>query len=129
MTIHLEKIDEILAVDDTVRYVAFVDSKGNVIASKIKKNVTDIGENEEEMYMVDLCITKSMLDIFDSSFGKTISLYTTREKTRQLIYYHGNLIIYVSPAHQTRMRKRWQRFQVRWDDWSGRRLLHVKFVA
>lgn len=94
--LHLEKIGKILAVDDTVCYVAVVDSKGNIIASKIKENVTDIGENEEEMYRTDLCITKQMLDIFDSSFGKTISLYTTREKTRQLIYYHDDLIIYVT---------------------------------
>lgn len=92
----LEKIDEILSVDDVVWYVAVIDTVGNVIASRLKKNTNNIIESEEELYMTDLRITKSMLDIFDDSFGRTIWLQTKREKTRQLIYYRDNVIIYVT---------------------------------
>jgi len=94
--INLEKIDEILAVDDAVRYIAIVDSKGNVIASQLKKNTTNVIEDEDQLYLLDLRITKQMLDVFDNSFGKTISLQTRREKTRQLIFYHDRLIIYIT---------------------------------
>lgn len=101
----LEMIDEILSIDDVVWYVAIIDSMGNVITSKLKKNTNNVIEDEEEMYMVDLRITKSMLDIFDSSFGKTISLQTKREKTRQMIYYHDNLIIYITCDPRTDNKK------------------------
>ncbi|KAG2478597.1 MAG: hypothetical protein NPMRTH1_400005 [Nitrosopumilales archaeon] len=94
--INLEKMDEILAVDDVVRYVSIVDSKGNTINSRMKKNSTDISQDEEREYAMDLCITKQMLDVFNGPFGRTISLQTTREKTRQLIYYHDYLIIYIT---------------------------------
>lgn len=92
----LELIDEILMIDDVVQYIAIIDSVGNVIASKLKKNTNNVIEDEEELYLIDLCITKKMLDVFDSSFGRTISLQTRREKTRQLIYYHDYLIVYIT---------------------------------
>lgn len=103
--LHLEMIDEILAIDDVVWYIAIIDSIGNVISSKLKKNTNNVIEDQEEMYMVDLRITKSMLDIFDSSFGKTISLQIKREKTRQMIYYHDNLIIYITCDPKTDNKK------------------------
>ena len=93
---NFEKLDEILAVDEVVRYVSIVDLKGNTIASKIKKNAMNVSKDEERKYTMDLCITKQMLDIFNGPFGRTISMQIIREKTYQLIYYHDSLIIYVT---------------------------------
>jgi len=94
--INLEKMDEILAVDDAVRYIAIVDSKGNVVASQLKKNTNNAIEEKDELNRLDLHITKQMLDVYDDSFGRTISVQARREKINQLIFYHDYLIIYIT---------------------------------
>ena len=94
--IRLEKTDEIIAVDDAVRYVAIVDSKGNVVASQLKKNTNNTIEEKDELNLLDLRITKQMLDVYDDSFGRAISLQTRRKKINQLVYYHDYFIIYIT---------------------------------
>ena len=94
--INLEKMDEILAVDGTVQYIAIVDSKGNVIASQQKKHTNNVIEEKDELNLLDLRITKQMLDVYDDSFGRAISLQARREKINQLVFYHDYLIIYIT---------------------------------
>ena len=94
--INLEKMDEVLAVDDAVRYIAIVGSKGNVIASQLKKNTNNTIEERDELNLLDLRITKQMLDVYDDSFGSTISLQVRREKINQLVFYHDYFIIYIT---------------------------------
>lgn len=96
---NLEKLDEILAVDEGIRYVALIDSKGNLITSKSKPTVSQIIIDVNAEYVLDLCITKQMMDIFNTQFGKPLSMLIRRENTKQLIYYHDYMIIYVSCEH------------------------------
>lgn len=91
-----KKLDEILEADNDIRYVSIVDSKGNIIDSRMNESFTRKKQDEEEEYMMDLQITKKMLDVFNGPFGRTILLQTIREKTWQLIYYHDFLIIYIA---------------------------------
>ncbi|MCH7648333.1 MAG: hypothetical protein IIA83_06985 [Thaumarchaeota archaeon] len=103
--INLEKMDEILAVDDVIQHIAIVDSKGNIIHSKSKNNAKNTIKDETGLYPMDLSITKQMLDVYDYSLGKTISLQTRREKINQLVYYHDYLIIYISCDAKTDNKK------------------------
>lgn len=93
---NLKKLDKILGVDNNIRYVSIIDSKGNIIDSRMNKSLTRKRQDEEEEYRMDLQITKKMLDLFNEPFGRTILLQTMREKTWQLIYYHDFLIIYIA---------------------------------
>ncbi len=92
---NVKKIDEILALDDMVRYVGIIDLQGNIITSKIK-NSREITYDNNEFFWADLCIVKKILDVADDSFGKTVSIQTIREKLCQLIYYCDNMIVYVT---------------------------------
>ncbi len=62
-------MDKILAVDDTVRYIGIIDSDGNIRSSKSKNEEI---KPAQEMFRTDLRIMKNVLDVSDSSFGKTI---------------------------------------------------------
>lgn len=91
---NLEKINEIFAVDDMVRYVGIIDSKGNVIDHKMKKSMLD--NDDEETYRMDVMIMRQMLEMFDQSQGRIITIQTIREKANQLVYYRDYLTIYVT---------------------------------
>ena len=92
--INLEVLDNILALDDDILYLAIMDSRGNIIANRVKEGTTN--EYEQELLRIDLYIVKQMLDLYDNSFGKTISMQTRREKLSQLVFYHDYMIIYVA---------------------------------
>ena len=91
---NFEKLDEILGLEDAIHYVGIMDSMGNIITNKIKKGITT--EHDEEMYRMDLLIIKNMLDIYNPSFGKTLTVQTVREKITQLVFYHDYMIIYIA---------------------------------
>ncbi|MGI0072862.1 MAG: hypothetical protein ACREA3_03505, partial [Nitrosotalea sp.] len=94
LMLHLEKIDNILASDKAIRYVGIIDSTGNIVASKSRGggSVTD----KDEIFRFDLRILKSVLDVENDIHGKTTCCITTREKIEQLVWYHDDLIIYVT---------------------------------
>lgn len=55
-------------------------------------SVTD----KDEIFRFDLRILKSVLDVENDIHGKTTCCITTREKIEQLVWYHDDLIIYVT---------------------------------
>lgn len=91
--LRFDVIDEILAADDMIRYIGIIDSDGNVISNKSKNEEI---KPAQEMFRTDLHIMKNVLDVSDSSFGKTISTQILRERSYQLTYYHDDIIIYIS---------------------------------
>ena len=97
-----EKIsDEILVIDKVMRYVGFTDSDGDIIYSKMKKGKTSLKNLEQEQkFAADLSIIKKIQETFDESLGKITLIHMTREKIHQLIYYVGDLMVYVTCEQQ-----------------------------
>ena len=96
--IDFTKIDDMVSADGAVRYAGILDSKGNLIAGKMRKekSADDTYPREEEVFRVDLCIMKQMPDLEDDAYEKIISVYAKRENIQQLIYYLDNLIVYIT---------------------------------
>ena len=98
VTLNFDKLsDKILSVDDTMRYIGIVDEKGNTIYSKMKEGKKSLKSREEEnKFSAEMHITRQMQQVFDDSLGKITLTHMTRAKLHQLVYYEGNLIIYVT---------------------------------
>ena len=89
--------DEILAIDEVMRYVGFTDLKGSIVYNKMKKGKTSLKNQEQERkFSTDLSTIKKMQGIFDESLGKVTLIHMIREKIHQLIYYVNGLMVYVT---------------------------------
>ena len=103
--LYFEMVEKILEADEKIMYVSLIDSKGNKIMEKFKPQIQESLCNASSEYVLDLCITKQMLDVFNEPFGYPVSVLIKREKTQQFIFYHDSLIIYVICDADTSERK------------------------
>lgn len=57
--------DEILAIDEVMRYVGFTDLKGSIVYNKMKKGKTSLKNQEQERkFSTDLSTIKKMQEMF-----------------------------------------------------------------
>jgi hypothetical protein len=86
---------EILAVDDSMRYVEIMGEEGELISNKMKQTKYNIkDQRKEELLSLDLYNTKQIEQKFNKSLGQIAFTHVAREKVHQLIWYHDNIIIY-----------------------------------
>ena len=89
--------NEVLAIDEAMRYFGITDPEGNIVYNKMKKGKTSLtSPDKESRFAVDLSIVKNIQGVFDEQLGKVISIHMIREKLHQLIYYVGDLVVYVT---------------------------------
>ena len=100
---NFEKIsDEILTIDDAMRYVRFVNEKGGLIFDKVKEGKILLQDQEGlGKFSVDLPIMKKVQTMFDDSLGKARFMYIIRDNVHQLIYYIDSVIIYITCERNT----------------------------
>lgn len=88
-------VENIFVTDKKISCVLLVDSDGRIIKEKFKPQIRESLCIAISEYVLDLRITKRMLDVFDDSFGHSISLMIKRKKSQQIIIYHELKILYV----------------------------------
>lgn len=90
--------DNILGINNQIRYVLIVNAKGSQLYSKMAQGKTNLIKNEDQVTNLssDLHILKQLLKMFDESLGKTTFIHFQREKIHILIFYKGDLIVCVS---------------------------------
>jgi hypothetical protein len=94
--------DEILAINDTMRYVRFIDEKGKLIHDKVKNGKILLQDQEGlGKFSSELPIIKQMQELFDESLGKIRVMHIIRDKVQQFVYYVDNMIIYVTCERNT----------------------------
>jgi len=101
--LNYEKVaDEILTIDDTMRYVRFIDKKGELIYDRVKKDKNLLQDQEGlGRFSSELPIVKQIQELFDESLGKTRFMHIIRDKVHQFIYYVDNIIIYITCERNT----------------------------
>jgi len=86
---------EILAMDDTMRYVEIMGEEGELIINKMKQGKYSVKtQRKEELLSLDLYNTKQIEQKFNKSLGKLGFTHVSRTKVHQLVWYHNNLIVY-----------------------------------
>jgi hypothetical protein len=87
--------EQIFALHDDIRYAAVVDDSGSLIAGGMRKGIDSIvDQNNEELYLAQTALRKSMRQRFDATMGKSRFAYVEREKISILtLYMNKNIVI------------------------------------
>lgn len=87
--------EQIFALHDDIRYAAVVDDSGLLIAGGMRKGIDSIvDQNNEELYLAQTALRKSMRQRFDATMGKSRFAYVERQKISILtLYMNKNTVI------------------------------------
>src|SRR3982750_4784640 len=89
--------EEIFALHDDIRYAGVVDDSGLLIAGGTRKGIDSIvDQNNEELYLAQTALRKSMRQRFDGTMGKARFAYVEREKISILTFYMKKNIVIVT---------------------------------
>lgn len=86
---------EILAVDDSMRYIEIIGEDGELLLNKMKHGKYSVkAQRKEELLSLDLYNTKQIEKKFNKTLGKIAFTHVFRTKVHQLVWYHDDLIVY-----------------------------------
>jgi hypothetical protein len=93
-----EKLCEaIFALHDDIRYAGVIDDTGLLIAGGMRKGIDSVvDQTNEELYLAQTALRKSMRQRFDDSMGKARFAYVEREKISIITYYMNKKILLVT---------------------------------
>lgn len=92
---NFQKLDDIIALDSSIRYVGIIDSRGNTIDRRTREDQRDDPDGEEYLH-IDAIISRQIADLQQEKFGETVSVLTIRKKIYEFILYTDRLIVYVT---------------------------------
>ena len=93
-----EKLCEaIFALHDDIRYAGVIDDTGLLIAGGMRNGIDSVvDQTNEELYLAQTALRKSMRQRFDDSMGKARFAYVEREKISIITYYLHKKIFLVT---------------------------------
>jgi hypothetical protein len=84
----------IFALHDDIRYAGVIDDTGLLVAGGMRKGIDSIvDQTNEELYLAQTALRKSMRQRFDDTMGKARFAYVEREKMSILTFYMDKNII------------------------------------
>ena len=94
---YTELCESIFALHDDIRYAAVVDDTGLQIAGGMRRGIDSIVDQpNEELYLAQTALRKSMRQRFDENMGKARFAYVEREKISILTFYLNKDILIVT---------------------------------
>ncbi|SRR5690554_918979 len=79
---------KVFMLNDDIRYAGVIDSTGTLIAGGMRKGIDSIvSENDEELFLTQTALRKSMRERFDQAMGRARFAYVEREKISVLTFY------------------------------------------
>lgn len=86
---------EILAIDDSMRYVEIIGEDGELLLNKMKQGKYSVkAQRKEELLSLDLYNTKQIERKFNKTLGSVAFTHISRTKVHQLVWYHNDSIVY-----------------------------------
>jgi len=94
---YTELCESIFGLHDDIRYAAVVDDAGLQIAGGMRRGIDSIvDQTNEELYLAQTALRKSMRERFDENMGKARFAYVEREKISILTFYLNKNILIVT---------------------------------
>jgi hypothetical protein len=89
--------ERVFALNDDIRYAGVIDSTGTLIAGGMRKGIDSIvSETDEELFLTQTALRKSMRERFDASMGRARFAYIEREKMSILTFYMADKMLLVT---------------------------------
>ncbi|MEW5840645.1 DUF6659 family protein [Nitrososphaera sp.] len=92
--------DRVFALNDDIRYVAVIDDIGTVVAGGMRKGTDSItNQANDELYLAQTALRKSMRERFDQTMGKARFAYVERDKISILTFFmdSNTLVLTLEP--------------------------------
>ncbi len=92
--------DRVFALNDDVRYAAVIDDMGAVVAGGMRKGIDSItDQGNDELYLAQTALRKSMREKFDTTMGRARFAYVEREKISILTVFMNDhtLVVTLEP--------------------------------
>ncbi|HEU4605024.1 MAG TPA: DUF6659 family protein [Nitrososphaera sp.] len=88
---------QVFALSDGVRYAGVIDDAGGQVAGGMRKGTDSIvTETDEELFLTQTALRKSMRERFDGAMGRARFAYVEREKISILTFYMEDKILLVT---------------------------------
>jgi hypothetical protein len=89
--------NRVFALSDAIRYAGIIDNTGTPIAGGMRKGIDSIvSETDEELFLTQTALRKSMRERFDEAMGRARFAYVEREKISILTFYMEDKILLVT---------------------------------
>jgi hypothetical protein len=89
--------ERVFALNDDIRYAGVIDSTGTLIAGGMRRGIDSIvNETDEELFLTQTALRKSMRERFDASMGRARFAYVEREKMSILTFYMADKMLLVT---------------------------------
>ncbi len=89
--------EQVFALHEDIRYTAVIDDAGSLLAGGMRKGIDSMTEEDnDELYLAQTALRKSMRQRFDNTLGKARFVYVEREKISILTFYLDKNILVVS---------------------------------
>lgn len=89
--------DKVFGLNDDIRYAGIIDNAGTLIAGGMRKGIDSIvTENDEELFLTQTALRKSMRERFDQEMGRARFAYVEREKISILTFYMEDKILLIT---------------------------------
>jgi hypothetical protein len=86
--------DRVFALNDDIRYAGVIDNSGALVAGGMREGINSIvSETDEELFLTQTALRKSMRERFDNSMGRARFAYVEREKVSVLTFYLDDNIL------------------------------------
>lgn len=89
--------EKVFALNDDIRYAGVIDDTGALVAGGMRKGIYSIvSETDEELFLTQTALRRSMRQRFDESMGRARFAYVEREKISILTFYMEDDILLVT---------------------------------
>jgi hypothetical protein len=89
--------NRVFALSDDVRYAGIIDDSGAQVAGGMRNGIDSIvSETEEELFLTQTALRKSMRERFDQTMGRARFAYVERERISILTFYMEDKILLVT---------------------------------
>jgi hypothetical protein len=90
-------VEDILALDPMMRFVAIIDLKGNISEAIMKEGKTSLkSQKEEEHFCKQVAMRRKIRKQFDKSLGPVNYVHIERQKVTQIVTYPRHKTVYVT---------------------------------
>ena len=89
--------NQVFALNDDIRYAGVINNTGLSIGGGMRKGIDSIvTETDEELFLTQTALRKSMRERFDDAMGRARFAYVEREKISILTFYMDDKILLVT---------------------------------
>jgi hypothetical protein len=89
--------ERVFALNDDIRYAGVIDASGSIVAGGMREGINSIvSETDEELFLTQTALRKTMRERFDSAMGRARFAYVERTKISILTFYLDDKILLVT---------------------------------